>query len=389
MMRTRLKIALLFSKFQYSLQGSISYVTSATFILLYITTTQQDKVKQRPTSRLGVVMGLIITVPRVRNCVLSYVSCISLLTAFVCLVFLPAAPEKTVPVIVVVLITLVTGVATLLALIGPRITTSLRNLKNPQVGLEIFGSVSCLPTSIASAIVGIDLGHSTTPSAMKIPNTLDMKESISVESSAILALSNLITIFSCSTALVLIIYATLLLILAIHTHIKTRSSQVWSQVFSEESCPFVFPRILRFLQTVNSTNHTENGLQMVNDPQTQRLIVASQSIGGVSRELLSNANIRNYTRNRLHVPGCDCSEKLPAGPMQPDEYRLVHQALQDAWRITAETSRPSWTEEILQRRTEGIHIGHRRIQSAPVAMIRIPTENAQRRSLYHVSFEVA
>lgn len=332
-------------------------------------------------------MPLSITLPRIRVFILSYAASISLLCFFVCLVFLPVAPNRALPIIIVVLLSLITSAASLLALFGPKLACFPQCLKSPQVSLELLGIIILIPISVAEATLSEDIGRS--PYASTSLNTA-IRKITPAEYAAALTLCNLIIILSSSTAFLLTAYATFIASLAFYTQRKSHSTRIWTQRMSESAYPFIFPPFLHYMRATDSDiDRLESGLSVRADLQSQRLLTASFSLNGLPGELLGNPASRRSTQTHLHLPGCMCDEKPDARPSHPEEFRLVHQALQAAWCNSA-GSRSSCTQwHYISRQSNGRDIGHRRAASAPVAMIRIPTDRAIRRSLYQISFDAA
>ncbi|KAL5504766.1 hypothetical protein ACEPAH_7429 [Sanghuangporus vaninii] len=315
----------------------------------------------------------------IRIFALVYATCLLLLTFAIVLFVLPTAGKKHVPALAVIaIVSLFIGLAACGALIVPktqccgRRTRALSDRKM-HVGIEVLCSFACLPLLATAVVLEAGLAAAQTPHNDQNRHSTGNAS----DSQAEHTLSSLLLFFSCSTAMVIMIYTTLITGLAVYTQKRTNKMDIWFSDASSQRPAFVYPPFLRFLQPASDDDASESDVETAG--QSQRVRVEQLEIDPTLQTILHQ--IRSHERSRHTLaPDCACGEKLPWGPRQPDEYRAVSQIYARVWTIIAERE--------AQERARVVG-GHQRPWSAPVPIFRLPTERERRRTVFLVAFDAA
>ncbi|KAH8114664.1 hypothetical protein DFH11DRAFT_178638 [Phellopilus nigrolimitatus] len=318
-----------------------------------------------------------LTFAQGRSFLLFYVTTVSFLSFSICLSILPTAGRKVSDLALISGSSLVIGLVSFFALFGSKLRLCRCAFGGQYVGLEAIWAVVLLPVAIMDAVLSTTVSESQ--SARNGPQGSSTRPT-SFNISALLALSNILITFSGSVGILLASYATLLVGLAVYTHKRTRSANVWFSDLAAHTPPFVFPAFLSFLRSLGHENDDSDPHDTLLDPQF--LLSASSTLPGV--------NFATYGRNTaLHMPGCACSEKLPISPSGPEEFRALHRVYRSVWsQVAFEAGKgTSGLYGYIPKWIDGGLFGHRRAMSAPVPMLRLPTSRDQRRSLYNVGFD--
>ncbi|KAL5532085.1 hypothetical protein ACEPAF_5649 [Sanghuangporus sanghuang] len=314
----------------------------------------------------------------IRIFALVYATCLLLLTFAIVLFVLPTAGKKHVPALAVIaIVSIFVGFAACGALIVPKTQccgrkTRALSERKMHVGIEVLCSFASLPLLATAVVLEAGLAAQTPRKDQNRQSTGN-----ALDPQAEHTLSSLLLFFSCSTAMVIMTYTTLITGLAVYTQKRTDKMDIWFSDASSRRPAFVYPPSLRFLQPASDDDASESDVERAG--QSQRVRVEQLEIDSTLQTILHQ--IRSHERSRHTLaPDCACGEKLPWGPRQPDEYRAVSQIYARVWTIIAERD--------AQERARVVG-GGQRSGSAPVPIFRLPTERERRRTVFLVAFDAA
>ncbi|THH05843.1 hypothetical protein EW145_g4498 [Phellinidium pouzarii] len=322
--------------------------------------------------------------------VLSYTAIISFLSFLVCLFVLPTntAGTKTATLNVISGAFFFTSNVSFFALVGPKLRCCRCAAHGVQyVGLEVIWMVVLLPVVVVNTLLSVRIRDSKDVSNSLV-SPYSIQEQTALDATTAYTLSNIIVTVSSSIALLLSTYAALLTGLAVYSHMRSHSADIWFSNVVADVPPFVFPPFLRWLRG----DYPGDDGASEPDYDTEQW----GQLGMIPRRRSPHSTFaRNHQRcstlqaTGFHLPGCACTEKLASVPTRPDEFRALQREYRATWTETtlgtatwknALTSRYSWSRGDRKG-------GHRRAVSAPAPMVRIPTERERRRSLYYIGFD--
>ena len=232
-----------------------------------------------------------------------------------------------------------------------------------------------VPIEILNTAVCVAIGRGHYSSQDTDDSDTSQNGSVSDSPSAGGHFSAILTAFTGSATLSLLLYVALLVTLTIYTMRRrrgpgSRTSDVWFEVINRTSCPFIIPPMLRAFFVSN--------------------YVEGMSVSPFTTALPGHPSLNDFSQpgdTVVHhcVSDCSCRDKPLPRPSRPEEYREIQRICQQARRESTmkkdeDTSR--WTFRNVLR-------GRNRASSAPILpAIRIPTERDRRRSLFTIAFEV-